>query len=75
MSKHCPRCKGPKDILHTDTECQVMQRAADVPDFDRYHLSVVAAIIGRSASSMEAAYRLYTDGFLKAPAPNRKARL
>lgn len=61
-------CQGPSDILHTETECLVMQQAGDVPDFDRYHLSVVAAIIGRSSTTMEAAYRLYADGFLRAPA-------
>lgn len=63
----CRDCGGPLDILHTKIECEDLQQVGELPEVDRYHLSVIAAIIDGSPSAMAAAYRLYLDGFLRAP--------
>lgn len=66
----CPACGGPSDILHTQVECKRLQTATQDTEVDRYYLSIISGIIGRSHSPMVAAYQLYIRGFLKVPETN-----
>lgn len=67
-SKHdCPRCGGPADPLHTQSECDRLLEIVDLPMDAKYDIAIIANFIEGAPHPIAAAAKLYRSGWFRRP--------